>query len=200
MPRCGARVTRNRSRPEKDASKWTPETLQQKFLSGSTPIPNWWFDELMPEGPPDSVVRVFFYLYRKTVGWNLRKDRQSLQLIMSRNHIASRSAAVHAVRILCECWRFWKKTRGQEGQYSSEFEIDCICDHDQAWARLVLTDCIYGSYFPTRQQLKQKPPTDTLYLNALTAGIKEYGRDWHVAVAAEKSQWFAEVTSRGHLK
>ncbi len=46
------------------------KTLQQKFLPSSTPVPNWVFDELIPD-MSDSVLRVFLYLFRKTIGWGV---------------------------------------------------------------------------------------------------------------------------------
>jgi len=183
-------VSRNKAGPKKGAREDVPETLQQEFLPGSTPVPNWIFDELMPE-IPESVLRVFLYLFRKTVGWNNETEEKSLQQIMADNKIASRHTAVYAVKILCECWRFWAKTRGKKGQHSSIFAVEGIRNHDQAWARILLTESIYGSLCPTRKQLREKPPTLELYRDALAEQTAENGSDWWIAEVALKAKWFS---------
>lgn len=168
-------------------------TLQQKFLPASTPIPNWVFDEVMAE-MPEFVLKVFLYLFRKTVGWNNQTEEQSLTQIMSACNIGSRHTAVYAVEVLCDCWLLWKKTRGRKGQHSSVFAVAGIGEYDQTQARIVLTECIYGSSCPTRQQLKDTPPTERLYQDTLTNEINKFGSDWWVAKAS--TQWFPESTSR----
>ncbi len=179
------------SRLKKNAPKLAAfRTLQEEFLPSSTPVPNWFFDQLMPE-VPESVLRVFLYLFRKTIGWNNETEEKSLQQIMADNKIASRHTAVYAVKILCECWSFWRKTRGKKGQHSSIFAVNGIRDHDQAWARIVLTESIYGSYCPTRQQLRENPPNEDLYRNALEEETRKSGSDWWVAQVAAKAKWFS---------
>jgi hypothetical protein len=182
-------VAGKKARPNTEASEWTPETLQQKFLPGSTPVPNWFFDELMPEAP-ESVLRVFLYLFRKTIGWNNETEEQSLHQIMNGTSIAGRNTAVYAVKIVCDCWSFWRKTRGKKGQHSSIFAVDGIRQYEQAMARVVLTECIYGDWCPTREQLRANPPSEELYRSALAAEIRQNGPDWWVAAVAEKAQWF----------
>jgi hypothetical protein len=183
-------VSRNKAGPKKGARKDVPETLQQEFLPGSTPIPNWFFDELMPE-MPESVLRVFLYLFRKTIGWNNETEEKSLHQIMADNKIASRHTAVYAVKILCDCWSFWRKTRGKKGQHSSIFAVDGIRHQQQAWARVLLTESIYGSPCPTRKQLKERPPTQEVYQRALAEQAAENGPDWWIAEVALNAKWFS---------
>lgn len=175
------------------ASSNKPRRLQQEFLPGSTPIPNWIIDEVMEE-MPESVLRVFLYLYRKTVGWNNKTEEKSLTQIMDDCNL-SRNSSIYAVRILCDCWGFWKKFRGKKGQRSSVFMVAAIGSPDEARARIVLTNMIYGADCPTIQQLKDLPPTKDLYRAALTDGKTTHGDDWWMVPAT--AQWFNECTTGG---
>jgi hypothetical protein len=162
-------------------------TLQQRFLPGSTPIPNWVIDEIMGD-MSETVLRVFLYLFRKTVGWNNPTEEKSLNQIMNDCNLKNRNSVVHAVKILCNCWQLWKKTRGKKGQHSSIFAIAGISDSDAAHARMTLTYEIYGTDLPTQQQVKDKPPTEALYQDALTTLIAKHGTDWWVAKAS--ADWY----------
>jgi len=106
--------------------------------------------------------------------------------------IKNRNSVVHAVKVLCDCWGLWKKTRGKKGQASSVFVVAGIGNHDIAMARIILTEDIYGTYCPTRDQLKDKPPEKFLYDTALAAGTTKYGPEWWVAKAL---QLYPEDTS-----
>jgi hypothetical protein len=169
-------------------------TLQRKFLPSSTPIPNWVIDDVMSD-MSETVLRVFLYLFRKTVGWNNHTEEISLNRIMHDCNLKNRNSVVHAVKILCDCWYFWKKTRGKKGQGSSIFTIAGISDSDVANARIILTDEIYGTSLPTQQQAKDKPPTELLYQSALKSLSAKYGADWWVAKAS--ADWYPYDTSGG---
>jgi hypothetical protein len=169
------------------------KTLQQQFLPGSTPIPNWIIDEIMSDmsGP---LLKIFLYLFRKTVGWNNRTEEKSLTQMMDDCEIANRNSVVHAVKILCDCWGFWTKFRGKKGQRSSVFVVAGIADHDQAMARIILTGVIYDTYCPTPNQLKKRPPTRELYEAALACEIEKHGRQWWVE-KAEAHQYPKDTSS-----
>ncbi len=142
----------------------TSSTLQQQFLSGSTPIPNWFFELILSnEQVTDSVSKTFLFLFRKTVGWNKRSEEQSLSQIMAGANLKSRHTAIHAVQILCDCWEIWKKTRGRKGEHSSIFEIAGVTDQDVINERMILTDFIYDTTCPTLEDLRDLPPTAELY-------------------------------------
>src|SRR5882724_7567216 len=139
-------------------------TLQQQFLSGSTPIPNWFFGLILSnEQVTDSVSKTFLFLFRKTVGWNRRCEEQSLSQIMAGANLKSRHTAIHAVQILCDCWEIWKKTRGQKGKHSSIFEIAGIADETAVNERMILTEYIYDKPCPILEDLRDLPPTAELY-------------------------------------
>jgi hypothetical protein len=140
------------------------QTLQQRFLSGSTPIPNWFFDEILnQEEITDSVKKTFLFLFRKTVGWNAYVEEQSLTDIMQGANLGGRNTAIHAIQILCGCWGLWKKTRGQKGESSSTFEIAGVSNVDDFRYRISLTDYIYDTTCPTLNDLRDLPPTEELY-------------------------------------
>lgn len=169
------------------------KTLQQKFLAGSTPIPNWIFDEVMAD-MPDSVLRVFLYMFRKTVGWDNKSEEKSLTQI-ERDCNLSRHTAIYAVKVLCDCWGMWTKFRGKKGQRSSVYLVSGLYNKDEVQARIVLTEMIYGYDCPTDKQLKDNPPTEELYRAALASGISKHGDDWWVAKAS--TQWCSDCTTSG---
>jgi hypothetical protein len=140
------------------------QTLQQQFLSNSTPVPNWFFDEILNNAAvTDSVKKTFLFLFRKTVGWNHRIEEQSLTDIMNGASLGNRNTAVHAVQILCDCWGLWKKVRGQKGESSSSFEVAALFDVGDFREQENLTYYIYDTTCPTLNDLRDLPPTEDLY-------------------------------------
>jgi hypothetical protein len=138
-------------------------TLQQQFLQKSTPIPNWYFDEILNDTDvTDAVNRTFLFLFRKTVGWNNYSEEKSLTQIMEGCGI-SRHTAIHAIAVLCDCWGLWRKTRGRKGEHSSIYEVAGIRDAEWFRERSMMTMYIYDTVCPTHDQLRNLPPTEQLY-------------------------------------
>lgn len=97
--------------------------LRTIFLPNSSPVPNFVFDDLLNENDiPHSVIRVLLFLLRKTVGWNNRSEELSLSEIQ-RGAGVTRPTAIYGVRMICDCWGMFQKTRGRLGQHSSVFTI-----------------------------------------------------------------------------
>jgi len=144
------------------------QTLQQKFLPGSTPIPNWFLDHILPDEEVSSdVLRVFLFLIRKTIGWNNSSEEKSLSQIMEGCVLRSRHTAIHAVTVLCDCWGLWKKVRGRKGQHSSIYSPAAIANEDELHSRMMATSYIYDTVCPTLDQLRDLPPTQKLYETVL---------------------------------
>jgi hypothetical protein len=152
-------------------------TLPKQFSQGGedagyTPTPNWFYDEVLPDASvPDSVLRVFQYLFRSTVGRNEPCVELPLETIM-RNANVAREAAVYALKILCDCWQLWSKVQGRRGQGSSRYTVTGsewkdgeahLTFRDTFRDQRDLTIAIYGKSCPTRENLKTNPPTQTLY-------------------------------------
>jgi len=115
----------------------------------------------------DSVLKVFLFLYRKTIGWNNAAEEKSLTQLMQGANVRSRNTAIHAVAVLRDCWGLWKKTRGVRGEHSSIFEPASITSVEQFRERSMQTSYIYNSVCPTLDQLRDLPPAAHLY-----AGVK----------------------------
>jgi hypothetical protein len=140
--------------------------------AGYTPTPNWFYDEVLKDKDvPDSVLRVFQYLFRSTVGRSQFSAELPLETIMHNAGVA-REGAVYALKILCDCWQLWEKTQGRKGHGASRYTVlSSGCDdgethitfRDTFRNQKELTVSIYGKSCPTREDLKQNPPTRALY-------------------------------------
>lgn len=148
------------------------KTLQEQFCEGGEwmPLPNWVIDEMLSDkSVPDSVVRVFLYLFRATVGRGNPDADISLDTIMEGANVA-RASAVYAMKVLIDCWQLWSKVRGQKGKGFSRFTPVCYGQddirevfRDTFRERCVLMIGIYGHICPTSKQLKDKPPTEDFF-------------------------------------
>lgn len=129
--------------------------LRTVFLPNSTPVPNWVFDELVPDKEvPDALIRVLIFLIRKTVGWNNRAEELSLTEIQHGAAI-TRPTAIHAIRVICDCWNLFEKTRGRKGQHSSVYAV--TPDHLSAehfGNRLILMWDVFDKTFPSAAELR----------------------------------------------
>ena len=130
--------------------------LRTIFIKNSTPIPNWFLDEVLCDPDvPHAARSVFLFLVRKTVGWDNRTEELSLEQIQYGAGV-SRPIAIHALWVICECWGLFKKTRGRMGQHSSVYEIgDLSQDNYEDRTHLILR--IFDTVFPTPAQVRSRP-------------------------------------------
>jgi hypothetical protein len=145
-----------------DAADESPGPKKQKylrtiFIKNSTPIPNWFLDEVLcdPE-VPHAARSVFLFLVRKTIGWDNRTEELSLEEIQYGAGV-SRPIAIHALWVICDCWGLFEKTRGRKGQHSSVYAIGDFTE-DGFQDRYNLVSRIYGTGFPTPEQVKPRLP------------------------------------------
>jgi hypothetical protein len=128
------------------------------FLPNSSPTPNWFFDTVLSDSAvPHAARSVFLYLLRKTVGWDNKHEELSLTEIQY-GAAVTRPTAIHAVRVICDCWGLFKKSRGRKGQHSSVFTIGGLTEAEFT-ERYELVSDIYGTGFPTAKQLRENPCT-----------------------------------------
>lgn len=131
-------------------------------------MPNWVFDELVPEkGVPASAIRVLLFMLRKTVGWDNRCEELSLTEI-EYGAAVTRPTAIQAIRVICECWGLFHKSRGRKGQHSSVFTIADLSAEGFSERSGLLYD-LYGKYFPNAKQLRDRPCTSDLLAGARRA-------------------------------
>jgi hypothetical protein len=137
------------------------KSLRTILLPNSSPVPNWFFDEVLsnPE-VPHATRSVFLFMLRKTVGWDNEVEELSLTQIQE-GSATSRHTAIHAIRVICECWGLFDKSRGKKGQCSSAYRISGLSE-DEFTDRVLLCDDIYGTAHPTAKQLREKPCTAEL--------------------------------------
>jgi transcriptional regulator with XRE-family HTH domain len=137
------------------------KSLRTILLPNSSPVPNWFFDEVLsnPE-VPHATRSVFLFMLRKTVGWDNEVEELSLTAIQYGSAV-SRHTAIHAIRVICESWGLFEKSRGQKGQGSSVYEIAGLRE-DEFTDRFSLCDDIYGTCHSTAKQLRESPCTSEL--------------------------------------
>ena len=142
------------------------KSLRTILLPNSSPVPNWFFDELLSNSEvPHATRSVFLFMLRKTVGWDNEVEELSLTAIQYGSAV-SRHTAIHAIRVICECWGLFKKSRGQKGQGSSVYRIAGLSE-DEFADRSSPCENIYGTCHPTAKQLRERPCTP----ESLTAQI-----------------------------
>lgn len=130
------------------------------FLPNSSPIPNFLFDVVLPDkNIPHATLRVLLLLYRKTSGWDKLVDDLSLSEI-ERGAAVARHTAIHAVRIICDVWRLFDKTRGYRGRNISSYRIRRITA-DEFEARLAAVEELFGTCHPNEEALREKPSSES---------------------------------------
>jgi hypothetical protein len=131
--------------------------LRTIFIKDSSPVANWIFDELLSDSDvPHAAIRVLLYLIRKTIGWDNREEELSLEQIQYGAGV-SRPIAIHALWVVCDCWGLFDKTRGRKGQHSSVYAIGNFTE-EGFMDRYDLVSRIYGTGFPTPEQVKPRLP------------------------------------------
>lgn len=134
------------------------KSLRTLYLPNTSPVPNFVFDELLSNSEvPHAAIRVLLFMLRKTLGWSNRSEELSLSDIQGGASV-SRPVAIHTVRVICECWGLFHKSRGRRGQHSSVFTIADLT-LDAFNERAVLVEGIYGTLFPSPNQLRERPCT-----------------------------------------
>jgi hypothetical protein len=166
----------------------TKPTLQKQISEAGeyTPVPNWVFDQMLGGAVSDPTIKVFLYLYRKTVGWNNRSESQSLTSIMNATNIRGRHTAVYAVQMLCGCLGLWQKIPGIRGSQNSVFKPTGVLNPETFRNRACLTTWIYDNLCPTINDLRDLPPTEELY--TAVASIVDSERDYK-----EKKRLIAQI-------
>jgi len=132
------------------------------FLPNSSPVPNWFFDCVLCDSDiPHAARSVFLFMLRKTVGWDNRVEELSLTEIQNGSGV-TRPTAIHAVRIICDVWGLFHKSRGHKGQHSSVYAIGGLTE-TEFMERYSLAEDIYGTPFPKPEQLRDYPPTREVF-------------------------------------
>lgn len=153
--------TNNTAVEESQSAKAPKKYLRTLLLPNSSPVPNFVFDEIVSDPDvPHAAIRVLLYLLRKTVGWDNKHEQLSLRQIQE-GAAVTRPTAIHAVRVICDCWGLFRKSRGWKGQHSSVFTIGDLTAEAFAELVVVLYE-VYGTVFPTPAQLRDRPLTPEL--------------------------------------
>lgn len=109
--------------PKEHEAKRTKRSVRRNLLPNSTPVPNFVFDLVLSDPDvPHALRSVLLFLIRKTIGWDKRSDEISLIQIEEGANV-SRKSAIYAVRVICDCWGLFHKTRGYKGQHSSVYTV-----------------------------------------------------------------------------
>jgi hypothetical protein len=130
------------------------------YLKNSSPVPNWFFDDVLADNEISHELRsVFLYLIRKTIGWSNQYERQTLDQIQS-GAAVSRNLALRGIQIFCDCWGLWKRTPGR-GKQPTTFEVaDPFAWEKDVWReRCNWVGMVYKSNTPTLEQLRERPCT-----------------------------------------
>jgi len=123
------------------------------LLPNSSPVPNWFLDDVLSDPEvPHALRSVLMFLLRKTVGWDRKSDEISLVQIEDGAGV-SRKTAIHAVRVICECWGLFDKKRGYLGQHSSVYTVAGLtaAEFQEHYAA---TADKYGTGCPKPEQLR----------------------------------------------
>lgn len=144
-----------------DSTAGKRKSVRTLYLPNTSPVPNFVLDDLLADPRvPHAAIRVLLFLLRKTIGWSNRRDEISLVQIQS-GACVSRPIAIHAIRVVCDCWGLFRKSRGRLGQHCSGFEVGELTA--QAFdRRAVLIEGIYQTIFPSPKQLRAQPCTSSL--------------------------------------
>jgi hypothetical protein len=100
--------------------------IRRDLLPESTPVPNFFFDKLMPLFP-HAQFKVLLFLWRKTVGWQKERDILSLSQI-ERGAGVCRDVAISGVRLLQELGLF---TKNSTSHYRGSNEFKIIADYEK---------------------------------------------------------------------
>jgi hypothetical protein len=172
---ANAPQSRGRSRP---AGQVKPG-IRDALLPESTPVPNFFFDKIMPR-VPHAEFKVLLFIWRKTVGWQKDRDFVSLTQI-ERGAGVCRDVAISGTR-LCEKLGLCAK-RGRSGyRGTSEYEVSPALDKQYVINRLeelVATDDQSDSPASSSRFSPTSPvdPTDTQKATSQKATNQKARRD-----------------------
>ena len=143
--------------PAKDRNK-----VRREFMPNTSPVPNFIFDTILQDTDfPESTLRVFLFLLRKTIGWNKTSDLQSLEDIANGTSLAVMTVR-HGIAILCDCFGFFTVEKGT-GHRKSKFTIckeNLTQEHYDE--RINILMYLYEHDIPTAKELKETPCTPAL--------------------------------------
>lgn len=140
--------------PHEHEAKRAKRSVRRILLPNSTPIPNWFFDSVLSDPDvPHALRSVLLFLIRKTIGWDRRSDEISLVQIEYGAKV-TRKTAIHAVRVICDCWGLFHKTRGYKGQHSSAYTVAGLTE-SEFQERYVATAEKYGTGCPKPEQFRE---------------------------------------------
>jgi hypothetical protein len=131
--------------------------VRKLYVKNSSPIPNWYLDEMIANSDiPSYVHAVFLFLLRRTIGWDKKSEKVDLSDIEC-GACVSRKSAVHAVRLLCDCWGIFTVERGK-GRAKSTFTIG-DWERDTVGERMTCVGWVYDTQAPSQRQLQLVPCT-----------------------------------------
>jgi hypothetical protein len=99
------------------------------------------------------------------VGWDNSTKELSLTTIQNGSGV-TRHTAIHAIRVLTDCWGCFTKERGWKLQHSSIYKIGILTE-DEFEKRFWLCDSVYGTGHPSPEQLRENPCTPELLARQL---------------------------------
>lgn len=107
------------------------QSLSKHFIKCSTPIPNFFIDDLMPfPGLPKPYFRVLLVLWRQTVGWDKDQDYLSISQIQKRAGVGNRQVVIRAGKFWAEAGLFTRRSDGARGM--TRYRINRDLDAAQA--------------------------------------------------------------------
>jgi hypothetical protein len=136
-----------------DKPRTKKNSLRTIFLPNSSPVPNWFFDEVLQSTEiPHAARSVLLFLLRKTIGWDNRVEELSLVQIQE-GAAVTRPTAIHALRVICDLWELFHRTRGRKGQHSSVYAVGDM-SREHFIDRCNLVSLVYETDFPSPAQLQ----------------------------------------------
>ena len=141
---------------------------RNRYIKNSSPVPNWYFDDCLSDSDiPTYVHLVFFFLLRRTVGWDKLSELVSYEDIEYGTG-ASRDSVRHAVLLLCDCWGLFTFEPGR-GRRKSKFTVNGTWGRDEVLDRknALYSHGPYKTDCPTLEQLRASPCTAEVIQNCL---------------------------------
>jgi hypothetical protein len=116
-------VPKAKSRPNKHTSDDDYQIPFENWMA----VPNYVADEIVASKEvPHAAKSVLYFLFRATVGWNKLSDVQISLSDIEKGAAVSRHTAIHAVAVICDCWKIFTKTRGQKGRQYSRYTLAAL--------------------------------------------------------------------------
>ena len=155
-------MPKGKARPKKDTSNNDYQIPFENWMA----VPNYVADEIVASKEvPHATKSVLLFLFRATVGWNKLSEVQISLSDIEKGAAVARHTAIHSTEVICSCWQIFRKTRGQKGRQYSRYSLAALTV-EQLMDRVWLVDDIYGTIFPSPEQLAKLPCTEALLRQA----------------------------------